>query len=236
MISEKPERMFGFPEDGPENLNSEARGSYDERLNRILAAATGVMARVGYERASMRSIAKVSKVSLAGLYHYFENKEKMLFLIQFRAFSSLLSNLREKLHGIVDPAEQLLVMIRAHLGYFAAHMDALKVCSHELDSLTGDAFEQTRVVRRDYFDLTRSIIDRIIETKGVHESLDIHVSTMALFGTLNWLYRWYNPKRGPSVNAVANQIADQFLNGLLHAKDTSAVGLSSGRKKKDDSK
>ncbi len=226
MISEKPERMFGSSKEGLDTLSSDGRRTYDERLNRILAAATGAIARVGYERASMRSIGKAAGVSLAGLYHYFENKEKMLFLIQFRTFSSLLNNLREKLHGVEDPTEQLRVMVRAHLGYFAANMDALKVCSHELDSLSGDAYEQTRRIRRDYFDLTRSIVDRIVEGQDVYESLNIHVATMALFGTLNWLYRWYNPKRGPSVNAVANQIADQVLNGVLHSRDTAATGVS----------
>lgn len=236
MISEKPERMFGSSGEDPDNVSSDGRPTYDERLNQILAAATGAIARAGYERASMRSIAKATGVSLAGLYHYFENKEKMLFLIQFRSFSSLLNNLREKLHGVEDPKEQLRVMVRAHLGYFAAHMDALKVCSHELDSLTGDAYEQTRRIRRDYFDLTRSIVDRIVASEGVHESLNIHVSTMALFGTLNWLYRWYDPKRGPAVSAVANQITDQFLNGLLHSRDTAATGVSEHGKKQANAK
>ena len=228
--------MFGSSSEGPDTISTDGRRTYDERLNRILAVATGTIARVGYERASMRSIAKAAGVSLAGLYHYFENKEKILFLIQFRAFSSLLNNLREKLHGVGDPAEQLRVMVRAHLGYFAANMDALKVCSHELDSLSGNAYEQTRRIRRDYFDLTRSIVERIVETQGVHESLNIHVSIMALFGTLNWLYRWYDPKRGPSVNAVANQITDQFLNGLLHSRDTAATGASENGKKQANAK
>ena len=138
MISQEPERVFGSSKEGLDTVSSDGRRTYDERLNRILAAATGAIAQVGYDRASMRSIGKAAGVSLAGLYHYFENKEKMLFLIQFRTFSSLLNNLREKLHGVEDPAEQLRVMVRAHLGYFAANMDALKVCSHELDSLSGD--------------------------------------------------------------------------------------------------
>jgi hypothetical protein len=38
---------------------------------------------------------------------------------------------------------------------------------------------------------------------------------MSLFGMLNWLYRWYEPKRGRSPTTVANQITDQFLHGIL---------------------
>lgn len=192
----------------------DGRGSYDERLNHILTAATATIARLGYGKASMRVVAKAAGVSLAGLYHYFDSKERMLFLIQFRAFGSLLNNLREKLCGVTDPEDQLRVMIRAHLAYFASNINALKVCSHELDSLTGSAYAETRDIRHEYFALTRKIIDRVLDSRQASDSIDRYVTTMALFGTLNWLYRWYDPQRGPAVSTVANQIADQFLHGL----------------------
>jgi len=92
MATEKPEQSFG-PEGRrrAETRSPEGRESYDDRLNHILEAATGVIARDGYEKASMRAIAAAAGVSLAGLYHYFDSKERMLFLIEFRSFSSLRS-------------------------------------------------------------------------------------------------------------------------------------------------
>ena len=218
MITNKPEHMFDDrPDNNSQRESVEGRESYDNRLNHILHAATVAMAREGYERASMRAVAKAAGVSLAGLYHYFNSKEKMLFLIQFRTFSSLLNNLKEKLHGVSEPENQLCVMIRAHVGYFAENMSALKVCSHELDLLSGDAYDETRKIRREYYDLSRSIIDRVLDAYHTDTTLDRHVVTMSLFGTLNWLYRWYDPKRGPSANVMANQITTQFLHGLLHS-------------------
>jgi len=214
MISEKSERLFEVPAAAAPAVTPEAR-TYEERLNHILAAATAVFARVGYEKASMRMLAKAAGVSLAGLYHYFESKEKILFLIQFRTFNSLLNGLREKLHGIDDPREQLRVMVRAHVQYFVANMAALKVCSHELDSLAGEAYESTRQIRRQYYDLTRQIVERVLAAHGVRPAFDLHVAVMCLFGMLNWLYRWYNPRRGPTPAALAEQIMAQFLRGVL---------------------
>lgn len=213
MKPHKTERGIGIG--GAEDVTLDGRGSYDERLNNILSAATDTFARLGYEKASMREVAKAAGVSLAGVYHYFDGKERILFLIQFRAFGSLLNNLREKLNGVEAPEEQLRVMVRAHLGYFAANMSALKVCSHELDSLSGAAYEDTRKVRHEYYDLCRGIVDRVLLQHGADGAIDRHVATMALFGTLNWLYRWYDPKRGPAVSTVAKQIADQYLLGLI---------------------
>jgi AcrR family transcriptional regulator len=215
MISNKVEQTFGHG--GTGHAASELRESFDDRLNHILSVATAVIARMGYERASMRTVARESGVSLSGMYHYFDGKEKMLFLIQFRTFSALLHSLREKVHGVADPTEQLRIMVRNHVAYFAANMAALKTCSHELDSLGGPAYEETRQIRRDYYDLTRSIIERAIAANGSGDPPDLHVASMSLFGALNWLYRWYDPKRGRSPTAIANQIVDQFLFGVVGA-------------------
>ena len=220
----KTEQSFGSEgRRGPDTRSLEGRESYDERLNRILEAATGVIARDGYEKASMRAIAAAAGVSLAGLYHYFDSKERMLFLIEFRSFSSLLNNLREKLHGVDDPVEQLRVMVRAHVTYFASNMAALKVCSHELDSLTGPAYEETRRIRREYYEMARAIVARILGS-GEAQELDARVTTMSLFGTLNWLYRWYDPKKDRSPSGLANQISTQFLQGVLGVTGVRAAG------------
>ncbi|MHC4413708.1 MAG: TetR/AcrR family transcriptional regulator [Planctomycetota bacterium] len=216
MESQKPEQAFdpgGRSRGDPRNL--EGRESYDERLNRILEAATGVIARDGYQKASMRTIAGSAGVSLAGLYHYFDSKDRMLFLIQFRTFSALVNNLREKLHGVEDPVEQLQVLVRAHVTYFAANMAALKVCSHELDSLTGPAYDETHRIRREYYELSRAIIDRLLEHYAPEGALDARIVTMSLFGTLNWLYRWYDPKKDRAPSVLAGQISTQFLQGVL---------------------
>jgi len=195
--------------------SSEIRETYDERLNRILSAAADLIAREGYGSASMRAVAKAAGVSLAGLYHYFDSKEKMLFLIQFRTFNSLASRVRENLHGVTEPLEQLRVMVRAHVAHFASDMAALNVCSHELDSLNGEAFDEVLRIRRDYYDLSRGIVDRVFDQYAPDSALDRHVATMSLFGMLNWLYRWYNPNKDRSPSAVAIQIATQFLTGIL---------------------
>lgn len=217
MISKKPERLFERNRDASVE-GADQRTSYDDRVNNILEAATGLVARVGYANASMRAVAKAANVSLAGLYHYFDSKEKMLFLIQFRTFNALLRSLRERLHGINDPVEQLRVMIRTHVDHFATNMAALKVCSHELESLSGPAYEETRLIRRQYYELSRDIVTRVLREHAPDCAIDRHVATMALFGMLNWLYRWYNPRKDRSPAGLANQIIELFLNGVVGSK------------------
>lgn len=218
MATKKTERAFDYGHQiGAKSRSTDARKTYDQRVDQILEAATEVFARDGYQKASMRAIAAESDVSLAGLYHYFESKQRMLFVIQFRSFSSLLNNLQERLHGIDDPIEQLRVMVKAHIAYFAANMAALRVCSHEMASLSGADYEETHRIRREYYDQVREILKRIIDKEAPNSTIDQGIATMLLFGALNWLYQWYDPQRDPSPTIVANQIASQFLHGVLGA-------------------
>lgn len=215
MDERKREHPFDFARSAA--IGRGGRGSYDQRMDRILSAAADVIARSGFDKASMRQIAGASGVSLAGLYHYFDNKDHLLFLIQFRAFSSLLMEVQSHLSGETDPAEQLRVLVRTHISHVARSMATLKVCSHELDSLSGETYDRIWRIRREYYELARSVVVRLIETLAPGSGLDPRVATMSLFGTLNWLYRWYDPERDRSPSSLANQITTQFMAGLSGA-------------------
>lgn len=187
---------------------------FDQRLDAILAATNLLFAREGYHQTSMRDIAAAANVSLANLYHYIDSKERLLFLLQFRAFSGLLTLVQAQLLGVSDPSEQLRVLVHTHVQYAIENLATLKVCSHELDSLTGEAYEEVRRVRRKYFALAQSIIARVLAERDGNHQPDVRIATMSLFGAMNWIYRWYDPLRERSHTRLAAQIFTQFHAGL----------------------
>jgi len=217
LTTQQGEQVFGSspgqgsPTERTSTLNTE------QRLDHILEIATVCIARDGYTKASMRTIAAAAGISLAGLYHYFENKEKMLFLIQFRSFSALLRRLQERLHGIKSPEDRLRVAVLAHVMHYAHDKPALRLCAHEFDTLTGQAHEEVARLRHQIYDILRAIVDRLLEECAHNSSLNAHVATMSLFGSLNWLYQWYDPREDRSPAGLAQLISDQFLGGLLGA-------------------
>src|SRR2546430_2152086 len=108
---------------------------FDRRLAKILTHATNVFCEKGYEGASMRDLSRSSGISLAGLYYYFESKEKLLYLIQKHTFTTVVERLHERLSQVEDPAERIRVFILNHVEYFLANQKAMKVLSHEDDVL-----------------------------------------------------------------------------------------------------
>src|SRR5438034_11194638 len=82
---------------------------FDRRLAEILTHATGVFCEKGYEGASMRDLSRASGMSLAGLYYYFESKERLLFLIQKHTFTTVVQRLKKRLDASADPEERVRI-------------------------------------------------------------------------------------------------------------------------------
>src|ERR1700685_4223030 len=112
---------------------------FDRRLSEILTYATNVFCEKGYEGSSMRDLSRASGMSLAGLYYYFESKERLLFLIQKHTFTTIVQRLKARLEGVSDPEQRIRIFILNHLEYFLANQAAMKVLSHEAEVLQSDA-------------------------------------------------------------------------------------------------
>src|SRR5271165_3990491 len=132
---------------------------YDRRLAEILAHATEVFCEKGYEGASMRDLSRASGMSLAGLYYYFESKERLLYLIQKHTFTTILQRLKARLEGISDPEERIRIFILNHLEYFLANQAAMKVLSHEAEALKNGFATEVAGIKREYYRICVGLLD-----------------------------------------------------------------------------
>src|SRR5512135_3128642 len=124
---------------------------FDRRLAEILEHATDVFYERGYEGASMRDLSRASGMSLAGMYYYFESKERLLYLIQKHTFSTIVERLRERLEGVSDSEQRVRIFIQNHLEYFLANQKAMKVLSHEDDVLKNGYGAEIAAIKREYY-------------------------------------------------------------------------------------
>lgn len=206
----------------------ETASKYDQKLVYVLKTSAAIFAEKGYHSTSIRDIARATKMSLSGLYYYFSSKEELLFLIQDYCFSTVLDDCRRLLAGVDDPVSRLKLLIENHLNYFVNNMNEMKVLSHEANSIKGDLFKKVNSKKRQYVDLTRKLIEEIAAARGV-EGLDLRVATFSLFGMMNWIYNWYNPRKDVDVAGLSQNITRLFLTGLLGGKAVKADKLETGR-------
>ena len=193
-----------------------AETRFERRLAKILEHATAIFCEKGYEGASMRDLSRSSGMSLAGLYYYFESKEKLLYLIQKHYFTTVMEQLRERLETVDDPEERLRMFILNHLEYFLASPKAMKVLSHEDDVLAEELGKEIAALKRQYYHSCADLVDVLKREKALE--FNTRVSVMSLFGMMNWLHTWYNPRIDPDAAALADHVGDTFLRGVYSAK------------------
>jgi TetR/AcrR family transcriptional regulator, cholesterol catabolism regulator len=205
---------------------------YDQKLELILRAAARIFAEKSYHSTSMRDISRATGVSLAGLYHYCKSKEELLFLIQDHCFGRVLERFEERMKGIRDPFEKLRIFIDNHLSFFAANMSEMKVLSHEAESLAGDLHAHVSTRKRQYTRTARKILSEVQQATAAAartprrngavktnvKPVDVTVATYALFGMMNWIYNWYDPRGKLSVSQLVDNITRLFLTGFLSQK------------------
>ena len=187
---------------------------FDRKLAAILQHATDVFCEKGYEGASMRDLSRAAGMSLAGLYHYFESKEELLYRIQKHAFRTIIERLQQRLQGASDPEERIRIFIENHLEYFLANKEAMKVLTHEDETLKNGRGSEIRAIKREYYKICLSLLEDLRRAKGLQFSGRLAV--LSLFGMINWIYTWHNPRVDADARALAQELGDLFLRGVLN--------------------
>jgi AcrR family transcriptional regulator len=187
---------------------------FDKRLSEILAHATDVFCKKGYEGASMRDLSRASGMSLAGLYYYFESKERLLFLIQKHTFTTIVQRLKARLDGVSDAEQQIRIFILNHLEYFLANPASMKVLSHEAEALKNSFASEVAAIKREYYRICVGLLDDLKRVRGLQFSTRIAV--LGLFGMMNWIYTWHNPRVDADAEHIAREMGDIFLRGVMN--------------------
>jgi AcrR family transcriptional regulator len=199
---------------------TDERSAYDEKLESILRTAAQIFAEKGYDKASIRDIARATGVSLSGLYYYFNSKEELLFLIQDHAFGTLLGNLERLLDGAAEPHRRLRILMENHLRYFIANKYEMKVLSHEAEALSGDYRRRVNAKKRRLTEIALEILQELRPDGDI----DPRVATFAMFGMMNWLYNWHRPERDVPLDKIVDDMYRIFVEGYLPAGSTVPAG------------
>jgi AcrR family transcriptional regulator len=151
-------------------------------------------------------------MSLAGMYHYFGSKDRLLYLIQKHTFTTIISRLRGRLSQLPDPERGIRAFIDNHLEYFLEHQQAMKVLSHEDDVLGGEYGREIARIKREYYQTCRELLDRYKKQKGLE--FDSRTAVLSLFGMMNWIYTWYNPRLDGKADRLAQDMSNIFFKGI----------------------
>ena len=184
----------------------------------LLRTAVNLFYHKGYSDTSIREIGLKAGISNSLLYHYFKNKEEMLFEIVRSASEDLIQILREVRESVPDPVECLREMLTAHIVLFSLkRKKESKIVVSDHYWLRGKRLEFVRNNQREIYDMYMEKLLRIKE-RGLLKDIDLRVLNFSIFGMINWFFRWYKEGGPLSKEEVAENIVKFTFNGIIEQK------------------
>jgi TetR/AcrR family transcriptional regulator len=181
---------------------------YDDKRRAILDRSAELFAEHGYDRASMSKIAEACGVSKANLYHYYKDKEELLFdVIRFH-----LEELLEVVEAVdrpdLAPADRLKELVAALLEAYRDADAQHNVQINGMRLLTSDRQGELKEMERDLVKIFSDAVAGVApQLKGTKLLKPV---TMSLFGMINWHYLWFK-STGEVTRADYAELVSQLI-------------------------
>jgi AcrR family transcriptional regulator len=201
-----------------------ARGraaNYDDQRAMILAHAATQFAEHGYAATAMSRVAEATGLSKASLYHYFRDKDALLFEIAYAHVSKLDAIVTATLAEPLDPESRVREMVARIMGEYAGARDAHTVLSSEVRFLPP-------VERRRVLDKERRVVAGFADALSTWQPTLVRErlakpTTMLLFGMINWMFTWVRPDGRMTYEDLAPIVVDLIVGGVP------GIGVAVGR-------
>ncbi|WP_237215607.1 TetR/AcrR family transcriptional regulator [Falsiroseomonas oryziterrae] len=190
-----------------------------EKRNAILAQAAELFARHGYDRASMAMIAEAAGVSKPLLFHYWTDKEELLFDVLAGHLQKLVEIARGAGGLTRAPRERLealaFLLLDAYRDADAVHRVQI-AC---LSLLSPKRQEALKALERALVDEAAAMIAEL--HPGARPPL-LKPLTMSFFAMLNWHYLWHREGGAVTRRDYARMVAALIAAGTPAALDALA--------------
>jgi len=166
----------------------------------------------GYHNTGVADIAAAAGISKPTLYHYFASKDEILFWIHEEYMDELIARQEKRTRISISPSACLLELM-ADMLEMTETRPGVRVFHEHLRELREDQQEFVRQKRETYQNMVEAVI---VEgaSSGELRSLDPRLTTLALFGMVNWAYQWFSPAGQLRSREIAYFFWDILLHGL----------------------
>jgi len=196
-----------------------ARG-YDLQRETILARAAELFARHGYTATTMNQVAEACGVSKPSLYHYVRDKHQLLVEIAAGHINRLLALIDEVGAASHAPEGRVRALIAAFLAVYADSQNEHRVLTEDVRFLA--PAERRRVLggeRKVVAAFADAIAAARPELRGAGLEKPL---AMLLFGMMNWMFTWLQPRGALSHADMTPVVADLFFGGLAAVRAAAA--------------
>ena len=184
---------------------------YDDKRRAILHRSAELFAQFGYSGTSITMIAEACGVSKALLYHYYSDKEAVLFDILSAHLEELVVVVEKAAQAGRDPEARVHAIAAALLDAYRDAGAEHQVQIANLKLLAPEKQEQLREMERL---LVNHLSDALAEAlPAIGRGPLLKPLTMSIFGMLNWHYLWFREGKGLTREDYAHLVTHLVLAG-----------------------
>ncbi|MEE8572684.1 MAG: TetR/AcrR family transcriptional regulator [Gemmatimonadota bacterium] len=200
-----------MPDGGTTSTSPHIREKRRRRRQEILHAALRAFKERGYHATTLDDIAERIGVRKTALYHYFPDKEAILYECHRESLTEL-DRLMKEARELDTASEQLAHVIREHVRVMTDTLEGSPL-AFEVTAFSPERQKEMIAARDRYEHELRRIIDRGIE-EGEFRRVDSKIAVFAVLGAINWIARWYSPEGSVHAPELGAQFAEHLVGGL----------------------
>ncbi len=183
------------------------------RRAEILHAALRAFREKGYHATTLDDIAERVGIRKTALYHYFPDKESILYECHRESLAEVASLLTKACKQFTLSGERLAYVIRQHVRLMTDTLEGSPL-AFEVTALSPKRQQEIIAARDRYERGLREIIAQGIRT-GEFRPVNPKIAVFAILGAINWIARWYRPNGSIRGAELGVEFADLLLGGLI---------------------
>ena len=200
--------------------------TFDAQRDAMLAAAARLFAERGYPVASVAGLARALGVSKALLYHYYRDKEQLLFDIVDRYLDGLLALVAEAQAQELAADAHLRALIERLMRAYEHSAAYHRVLVQDVKYLSAPHRNRARAKQRR---VVHAFADAIVAlAPELEKGALLKPVTMVLFGMMNWTFTWLREDGALTYADLAPVVAGIFLGGVRQIKVARAAKAKNG--------
>ena len=185
------------------------------RRAEILDTFIRQVAERGYDQTSLDDIANEIGMSKSTIIHHFGAKAQLMREVEETYMRRQIDALQLMWSRLETPPERIAAVIYTSALLHRLERDSTVATQREIVQLANDpAMKDVRKLRRKVERLTQVEIQGGVDS-GVFRKIDAESATMQLWGFLQWMWVWFDPRGRRTPEKVAADFVDVFLGGLL---------------------
>jgi AcrR family transcriptional regulator len=189
--------------------------AYMDRRAELIKAASNVFRERGHET-TLRDVGEALGIERASLYYYIGSREELLQAIVSEALDRDLAAARTIKRSKKSTPEKIRALIESMVLGYAEYYPHMNVYIEQIGRIARQESQWAVDViaeTRKYEELVLGILRQGQKEGSLRDDLPVNVVSMALFGMINWMYRWYRPTYPETPEEIARSMAEIFLGG-----------------------